>query len=203
MAYRQLKPPKHLANRTTQKTTTPSGVIMINGSTFDYAIPCYYREIRKPVPARPHSRPYHDYYGWPTPDHPDSSCQERDFARHGHQIPTPRYGHSSFRSPYDNEVCQPCGDFLDMSKNKPIHLLKEGYEEASVSFVTPPEGLSATAWIDTSRDWIVRIKFIAYCENAILDPVKTKFAVRLKRPDNDRTDIVQLGMLTVLPAALD
>ena len=74
------RPPKR--QRSMQDTVTPGTVFVHQGTTAHLAIPCFYQEAHAPIHAVPHDRMLHDTLGWPTPEHPDHSCQEWDFDRH-------------------------------------------------------------------------------------------------------------------------
>lgn len=99
-----------------------------------------------------------------------------------------------------------------MDRMVPIHLLAEGYKNINVAFKNPPEGLTATANIDDSkdivdskryiRDWIVRIKLEAKCKDAIDESIDTKFAVFATgtlKGGKEVSDVVARGILEILP----
>ena len=128
MGYRQLKPPEHHHRRDMDNKTTGGRIFLEPGTVAVFSIPCWYRMVGWPIQVHGHDRMFHDHIGWPSPDHPDHSCQAWDFdhtcCRHGHA------------------VCEPkrCHDYIDMCKLAPIHLTKEGYTAcASVSDIPVPD----------------------------------------------------------------
>lgn len=48
---------------------TECNIHMDNGTILRIAIPCYYGYVE------PHDQQWHDHIGWPSPGHPDTSCQ--------------------------------------------------------------------------------------------------------------------------------
>lgn len=216
MAYRQLEHHHHHDNRTAQKLVTPAEFFMTNGSTFDLAFPCFYKEIHKPIRARHHCRAWHDHVGNPDPMHPDDVCQDYDFAAlHCHGDPCyhgeydiPWMGHSDH--PYDHPHGAPLHpdhphrhafNRIDMAKLVPIHLLQEGYERCEVAFLPSLPGLSAKAWIDEADDWIIRVKFSAWVEDDDFKPQSTRFAVRVYNDGEERCDVASIAEIVVMPAA--
>lgn len=148
--YRIDAPRPKPKRRTMQKTSTRGTVYVANGTTAELAIPCYYMEMHRPVPAEPHDRMRHDMLGWPTPDKPDSCCQEWDFAN------------SCCRRTPHMKCCPPhCEHFIDMRRLFPIHLKDEGYTRFEVEMIEPPRGLEATAYLDPDDDWVVRVHITA------------------------------------------
>lgn len=51
-----------------------------NGIVSRIAIPCFYRYFDGMTTT--HDRMMHDHIGWPSPGHPDASCQEHDGCGH-------------------------------------------------------------------------------------------------------------------------
>ena len=171
MSYRKLQKPVRKPNRTMQATATPSRLFIHNGATAEFAVPCWYKEMRWPIRTPHHSRPLHDHHGWPTPSSPDASCQPHDFSACGnwdrakrccrlghthahcpHQrrgpgmaIDSPPHGlqlrHGSVPDTKLGGRIRHCNDFLDMRQFFPIHLLEEGYNRVTVAFAHRPPGL--------------------------------------------------------------
>lgn len=204
----QPKPkPKH---RSFQSLSTPNTLYIHNGNSAILAIPCYYMEVRPPVPARLHDRMRHDMLGWPTPDHPDHVCQEWDFDRH-HCRRTPHL-----------KCCPPrCEHFLDMRRLIPIHLLAEGYREVQIEVVdedgeklSDDSSLRVTGVIDERDDWVIRIFIETHVPGVIVpsDGEKTFYysvnLVYLGDIDNydgdgrsrGRMQLAAMGKIVVLPA---
>ena len=94
---------------------TKSDISVDNGTISRMSIPCNYGWLERPPR---HDRMMHDHIGWPSPDHPDRSCQ----------LPPRRYGR--------------------IIAAHPIDLPGEGYESIEVSLLDPPEGLSMSGDID-------------------------------------------------------
>lgn len=188
MGYRIKEKQPHKPNRSMQDTATPSKIYMQNGTTAYLAIPCWYQEVKKPIPAHHHDRMHHDHVGWPSPNHPDHICQNWDFA------------HSCCSFNENKKHCDRCHRYIDMSKLIPIHLTKEGYKSIVVAFDGAPNGLKATGHID-KKDWIVRIVFIAKCDKAIKDRIKVPYTVFAQGniDGRDVSDVVSKGMLEILP----
>lgn len=190
----QPKPkPKH---RTMQDTSTPGEIYIHNGCTANLAIPCWYLEMRKPIPAHPHDRMHHDMIGWPTPDHPDHCCQEWDFDRH-HCRRTPHL-----------KCCPPrCEHFIDMRRLIPIHLEEEGYEKVDVSILDsekrPVEGIQYLTSIDESDDWVVRVVLDVNVPDLLIPDDGHRvyyYSVYLSRDGQMVRDLVAMGRLIVLPS---
>lgn len=94
-----------------------SEIVVDNGTVTRISIPCSYgREHHVHDPRR--HRMAHDHLGWPSPDHPDESCQ----------LPSTR--------PFNHVT-------LD-----PIDLEGEGYSYVDVGMVAPPDGLTFEGYID-------------------------------------------------------
>lgn len=154
-SYRIDQPKPKPPRRSLQKLTTPSTIYIHPIETVELAIPCYYMEMRPPVPAHPHDRMVHDMLGWPWPDKPDCSCQEWDFDRHRCR-----------RTPHMK--CDPphCKDYIDMRRLIPIHLTEEGYTGVDV-ILNDSDGntvnmdtIKIEARIDETDDWIVRVSMM-------------------------------------------
>lgn len=193
MSYRvhEHKPKK--PNRTAQKTSTAARYYMENGTTFRLAIPCWYYDVRPPIRARHHCKPWHDHVGQPSPHHPDHVCQVHDFASECHA-----HNHYGFHHPHH---CH--HSYIDMAKLIPIHLTKEGYTKVSVAFDNLPEGLLYDAWIDETDDWVVRVFFDADVKEAIDKPVDTRFIIKVIDEEENRVDTVARGKLRIEPAPLE
>lgn len=150
MGYRQYEPRPPKPRRTMEKMATPSDIHLALGTTASLAIPCWYIEVRKPIPAHHHNRPHHDHVGWPNPDHHDHSCQAWDYA------------HACCSHDHNVHHCDPhCKNFIDMRKLIPVHLSEEGYHDVQV-ITEWMEGdnrvtLAGVGNIDPEDDWIVRI----------------------------------------------
>jgi hypothetical protein len=145
--------------RTAQATVTPAKVFLVNGARSVIAFPCYYFTPRPLTKPHIHSVDHHDHVGWPSPNHPDHSCQEPIFhVKHGRQK-----GYMSTGGYYmpGHKVVQPHEHYLDMSRLDPIHLKKEGYKNVQVKVHDWPEGLNAWGSIDAQDDWVVRVTFDA------------------------------------------
>jgi hypothetical protein len=115
----------------------------------------------------------HDFYGQPTPNHPDHICQP----------------HKEF-----------VGDYFKPHHLYPIHLLEEGYDEVVVRTADAPEGFEASGYIDTDDDWVIRIHLSAGCEAAIHSDVSFDIAVRIKR--DGFTDTAFKGIVTIKKAPI-
>lgn len=204
--YRIDAPRPKPKRRTMQKTSTRGTVYVADGTTAHLAIPCYYMEMHRPIPAEPHDRMRHDMLGWPTPDKPDSCCQEWDFAN------------SCCRRTPHMKCCPPhCEHFIDMRRLFPIHLLDEGYTDFEVEMIAAPGGLSASASVDPVDDWVVRVDITADIGmNNLLrsdDMNGTKFITQFSvfataigdrelSPDlGDRRDLIFNGNIVVIPTA--
>lgn len=189
--YRIDAPRPKPKRRTLQKTSTRGTVYVADGTTASLAIPCYYMEMHRPIPAAPHDRMRHDMLGWPTPDKPDSCCQEWDFVN------------SCCRRTPHMECCPPhCEHFIDMRRLFPIHLKDEGYTSFEVEIVDAPEGLVATASLDPDDDWIVRVSIESDIgAKSFSDAMITRrFSVFAKTGTNKR-DLVFNGTIVVTPTA--
>lgn len=180
------RPPRK--TRTMQDTITPGQVVVHNGTTASLAIPCFYQEMHRPVPAVPHDRMLHDMLGWPTPDHPDHSCQEWDFDRHACR-----------RTPHMK--CDPphCDRYVDMGALLPVHLAEEGYGQVEVELQTPI--VEASARIDEDQDWIVRVMLESELDMSVTTKRTTSMAVYVI--SDERRDMVALVRVVVLPTGLE
>lgn len=165
MGYRKAPSPALHPRRTLQDTATPLHIYVKNGTSTDFAIPCWYKIVEPPREAIPHNRDIHDHIGWPTPEHPDHSCQSWDFAHsccsldHG---PTCRSHH--------------CSHYVNLGSMIPIHLRKEGYEDVKV-ILGENDGITATGEIDSTEDWIVRLAFTSASEDATARDLTIPFTV--------------------------
>lgn len=186
-SYRIDQPKPKPPRRTLEKLTTPGTIYIHPIETVELAIPCYYMEMRPPVPARPHDRMVHDMLGWPWPDKPDCSCQEWDFDRHRCR-----------RTPHMK--CDPphCKDYIDMRRLIPIHLTEEGYSGADV-VLNDSEGkpvdvntsdIQIEAHIDATDDWIVRVSMTF--ESYTPPPSSGSGDTRTTLPSNDFNDVHSL-----------
>lgn len=180
-----------------QDTATPMVTYVHNGCTADLAIPCWYLEVRRPVPARPHDRMRHDMLGWPWPDKPDECCQEWDFdRRHCRRTPHLR-------------CCPPhCEHFIDMRRLVPIHLTAEGYTDCFVSVRGDDnqdvDGLEILAVIDERDDWVVRVHIDASLsfDSPVAEERHAHYSVFVM-DDKGHRDLVSLGTVVVLPTPYD
>lgn len=169
MAYRKLHDTHHMphAHRTMQDTSTPSRMIVENGSWGTFAIPCWYIEVRQPSRQYPHNVDLHDHLGWPDPKRVDRSCQK--FPAHPldhtlkpmydwhyndvfHRWWHYHYAHHHHLNPFARPL-------LDMRKVIPIHLTEEGYTRVDVAIKDKPSGVTVTGRIDEADDWIVRLDY--------------------------------------------
>lgn len=195
MSYRihEKKPPK--PRREVDDVTTPMRLYVHNGTSGDFAFPCYYQEIHHPVPMRPHDRHWHDHIGWPAPSHPGHSCQLW-IPEKGCCPPGPHA-----------ECARHCHHYLDMTTLTPIHLTsdEEGYTSVSVAWVEAPTGITVTTWIDDEEDWVVHVNVDCKDPNATEEPQVYKMTVFANAPAANgkpaRRDIVALAELVVLPSA--
>lgn len=103
-----------------------------------------------------HDREGHDHEGWPDPDHTDDSCQLPPYDRHHRHM------------------------VLDG-----IDLADIGYDSVEVVLHEPPEGLTATGYIDGST---VQLVIVAMCGDAELEDVHVKFAVYVLGTVTDEDD---------------
>lgn len=196
MSYRINTHPKPHGNRTVIDTTTPARFFITNGSAAEFAIPCWYQIIHKPLRAHVHNRHLHRHQGWPSPDHPDHTCQL--------WIPDIK----ACGLGYHRECSRHCEHYVDMSMLEPIHLLDEGYDEnPEVTLLNwdgsdiTDDAVSAYAYIGEDQDWVIRVRVSAKDSKAIRKPVEYKMAVRARR--GDLIDTVVVAKLVVMPAAYD
>lgn len=193
MGYRieDKKPPK--PRRDVQGTTSPSKVFVQNGSTLEYAIPCWYLIVDAPVRSHCHSRDHHDHIGWPSPTHPDHICQDWEFAHCHHR-------HENIRGYHHDH----CDHYIDMRRLHPIHLIKEGYEDIDVVFHDKPDGLEAYGEIDKKRDWIIRITVESLVEDAITDKVEVPYSIfaSCEIDEHVHRDVVSRGVIVILPGPI-
>lgn len=194
--YRIDAPRPRPKRRDMQDTSTRSKIFIDNGCTAHLAIPCWYVEAHRPLPAEPHDRMRHDTLGWPTPDKPDSCCQEWDFDRwHGRRTPHMR-------------CCPPeVKHLFDLGAAFPIHLKDEGYDEIQVTVIdserSAPDGITATGKIDDQDDWIVRVSFDVLIPELVIpseEPETYWYSVFASA--EDRRDLVATGSLVVIPSPI-
>ena len=189
--YRIDAPRPKPKRRTLQKTSTRGTIYVADGTTASLAIPCYYMEMHILFSSMPHDWMRHKMRGWPTPDKPDSCCQEWDFVN------------SCCRRTPHMECCPPhCEHFIDMRRLFPIHLKDEGYTSFEVEIVDAPDGLVATASLDPDDDWIVRVSTESDIgANSFSDKmIDRRFSVFAKAGTNKR-DLVFNGTIVVTPTA--
>lgn len=208
MGYRNDCEPHHHVERTIDKTTTPGTFYIVNGQEARLAFPCWYNEVEPPMYAWHHCRDLHDHVGWPSPDHPDSSCQESDYvwprhfnckhATHRHDIGS-HYACND-KCSYDHHDF--CSNYLNLDCLVPVHLLEEGYKDVIVQVDDKATGLSADGWIDEKEDWVIRVLFKAMMPD-LEKPFVTKLAVRTSSEQLRKIDTVFLGKLVVLPSAMN
>lgn len=182
------KPPR----RDVQGATSPATVFVQNGSTLDYALPCWYLIVDPPMRAHCHSRQHHDHVGWPSPTHPDHICQDWEFAHSCHEHDNDFHHHHGHHDHHDM--------YIDPSKLAPIHLLDEGYTDIEVAFDDKPDGLFATGYIDAKRDWIIRINIDSMVADAIKDRIDVPYSVFAS--GNGRRDVVGRGVIAILPGPI-
>lgn len=196
MSYRVHEHPKLKPNRTAVDIATPVKLYMNNGTVTNFAFPCWYQEVLPPVPARIHDRHLHDHQGWPSPMHPDHSCQLW-IPEPGYEIPVPHH-----------PECMPFArHYIDHTRLHPIHLLssEEGYTTASVAWAGEHEGVVATASIDPEEDWVVRVALTANDPNAVTEVARYLMTVFVNAPGGNglpaKKDIVALAQLNIYPSA--
>ena len=188
-SYRIDEPGPRPRQRSMQDTATPGTVFVHQGTTAHLAIPCFYQEAHAPIHTVPHDRMLHDTLGWPTPYHPDHSCQEWDFDRH-----------CCRRTPH-LKFCPPsCERFVDLGRLFPIHLTEEGYDGVEVEQQT--ELVTVTGRIDPDQDWVVRLDVESEVDMSVTKPQRTSVAVYVTRGDDAR-DLVSLVKVIVLPVAIE
>ena len=88
----------------------------------------------------------------------------------------------------------------------PIHLTEEGYNRIEVVFDKKPTGLYGQGFIDERDDWVIRLKFHAVLDEAVLERFNCNFTVFAYMEETvdgateiKKSDIVCRGSLTVLP----
>lgn len=189
MGYRIGEPKPREPRRDVQDAASPSTVFVQNGTTFEYAIPCWYLIADEPVRSHCHNRQHHDHVGWPSPTYPDHICQDWEFAHscHAHDAKGHHHDH--------------CEHYLDMEKLAPIHLSKEGYSNIEVAFDGAPSGLTATGTIDSDRDWVVRITIKSRVPSAVKERIDVPYAV-FASAGQTRKDAVSRGVVAILPGPI-
>lgn len=180
MGYRIGEPKPRPPRRDVQDVATPMKIYVHNYCTARIAIPCWYDEVVAPTPACLHDRMMHDHLGWPSPNHPDRVCQDWDF------VAPPRPGRLTFA--------------YNMGRVSPIHLTEEGYTTVEVRCGTSDSGdVVVSGFIDPDDDWVVRVNLqpkFARTE----EPVELDFSAYVVNESENRTDLVCLATLVVLPA---
>lgn len=192
MGYRiEDKKPRE-PRRDVQGAASPSTVFIQNGSTLEYAIPCWYLIAEEPLRSHCHSRQLHDHIGWPSPTKPDHICQDWEFAHscRAHKVKGHHHDH--------------CKRYLDMEKLHPIHLTEEGYSNIEIVFNNKPEGFNATGYIDEKRDWIVRITIDSKVAEATNVRVEVPYAVFASGNvmGQNRRDAISRGVMVILPGPI-
>lgn len=192
MGYRIKEHRPHRPNRTMQDTVTPYRIFLENGQTSIVAVPCFYQEVRPPIPVHHHCRPWHDHVGWPSPSHPDHSCQDWDFATDCTTVAG------------REELVRACDRYIDLGRLIPIHFSEE-YEKNDFEInVVDEEGkadadIEASASLDEHDDWVIRMQISA---NKTMkpgdDPVKRWFSL-FHIGDDDRRTLVSKGAMIVMP----
>ena len=196
MSYRVKEHPKPKPQRSAVDIATPVKLYMNNGTVSNFAFPCWYQEVLPPVPARIHDRHLHDHQGWPSPMHPDHSCQL--------WIPEPGY---EIPVPHHPECIPAARHYIDNARLIPIHLRSsdEGYTGASVAWASGHAGIVASATIDDEEDWVVRLAVTANDPNAVDEPQKYRMTVFVNAPASNglpaKKDIVALAELVIMPSA--
>lgn len=211
--YRLHETPHHIGRRTVENISTPFRAWVTNGTIAHVAIPCYYQEIRKPVPAIHHDIGWHHHVGWPNPRHPDHICQ---LAYEPHDCRYHKLHHGCLR----------CRHYLDASTIFPIHFNddKERYESFYVGItrdgeaIEEDEGIAMFANVDEEEDWVIRLSIDANVEDAIDKPIVYRFTVygyaaqysttkidaithqEVSRVFPERLDAIALGSVVVLPS---
>ena len=191
MGYRHIERERPI-RRVLQDTATRNRTFVQNGATAYLAVPCWYHEVRSPQHTHVHDREWHDHVGWPSPGHPDGSCQDAYLLNKG------MGGRPPYREAEGGWVHP--GRYLDFSQFAPIHLIEEGYGEVEVAFDDPPAGLHGSGWIDGDSDWVVRFLIEPMCPSAVKEDVDVPYTVFVKgnvggRP---RRDVVAKGTLRIV-----
>ena len=190
MGYRKLEDkPHHHNNRYTQNISVPSDVWMENGSTIDLAFPCFYRIPCQPQPRVHHCRDWHDFVGQPTPDHPDHVFQPPHHHHHGHPW---------VNGPHCNTITKKC-------KTIPIHLTDEGYDKFTIDFDSE-SGITGTCKVDDKLDHILRVHISANVSDLKhhIDKERIiRYTIRAYITEANRTDVVVVGHIHVLPDVLN
>lgn len=180
MGYRIGEPRPRPRRRDVQDTATPMKIYVQNWCTARIAIPCWYEEVVRPVPAHLHDRAMHDHVGWPSPNYPDHVCQDSDFAseEHRHRLAVA----------------------YDAGHVHPIHLTQEGYTEVSVHVgATDAGSIDVSGSIDDRDDWVVRLNIQPRLKRTE-EPVEVDLTAYVSNQTEHRTDLVCLATLVVLPA---
>lgn len=200
MGYRKPDPKPKPIRRVLQDTTTRNKTFIQNGAHAHLAIPCWYLEVKPPKHLHLHDRDFHDHIGWPDPRHHDHSCQDAYHVRHAHW----QYHDPHDFNPHHRGWHHP-HRYLDLSKCHPIHLLKEGYENVTIAFDDPPEGLTASGYIDEKQDWVVRFDLYPMCDDAIKKDIDVPYTVFVDGSFGTRQvrDVVAKGILRIIHGPID
>lgn len=176
MAYRALKPDlkKAPGPRYVNNGATPAKIYVANGTAINYAFPVWYVEIPNAIVAY-HRIDRHDNWGWPNPMRVDKSCQ---------------IGPVSYTDP---------DGFANIF---PVHLTEEGYTSVDVFFADKANGVTATAAIDETDDWVIRVNFTASVPDVTYDQIDFPFSIVVNNPETGAKDMAMRGVLVVLPAPI-
>lgn len=145
--------------------------IVRNGATVNLVFKCFYT-----TPG--HDPRYHDFVGWPRPDHPDSTCQTPPPSIHNALLPKPYLG----------------------ANTTPIQLAHEGFTDASVVFDDDVSGyITALAEFDQDESNVINVHFDTSFPT-FQDPPK-EFKFTLFASGGSERHAVCRGILVVLPGA--
>ena len=144
-----------------------------NGATLKISFGCFY--------YRHHDAAYHDYIGWPSPDHPDMVHQR---------------GLVDDPAPW-----MPDHHVFTQSELEPIHLAEEGYTNFSVVFDDPDieADVVTDVGIDEVEDHVVRVKITVNLPTFTGKPKETGFTVFTSNEDDSIVDSVCHGIMKILP----
>lgn len=148
-----------------------------NGAIVDIAFPCFYLDV-----IAGHDTKYHDYIGWPSPNHSDKSCQY------------PGYGYER----------------IDFDNPHPIDLASyyEGYNDAIIIMDDIVPELEVTARIDDDETNVIYMRIKANFDILFEDnPLEYRFTLFAHAPartyhdeqQDERMDQVIRGIIVVLP----
>lgn len=191
MAYRKIKEEKRI-HRVLQDISTENRTLVQNGATAYLAVPCWYQEVDMPRGVCVYDRDSEDHIGWPNPYSPDASSQAK------YSTPTTQYVEA--RHVYTHEKDMEVKRMLDIRSMHPVHLRDEGYTGVEVSFLDPPDGLTAEGWIDETDDWVVRFLIHPMCQSAKAEDVDVRYTVFVTGASGSRQrrDVVAAGTLRIL-----